>query len=179
MTALIGSSLVLLTTLYIGHNLANKCFLSGTIDVHQCQPPEYLAAYDNFVSMQNEQTIKIADVSIFDSSTMVVDQLEPTAEPKDKFVMHKGDYCIDEETCTAGARIYAFWTGAVSDLDVDFTDICAGSIDSKTVALMINHISVPKGGHVEITQKEDDKTHTLKIGGLYGNYKEGNTGDFT
>ena len=36
---------VLITTAYIGENLANKCYLSSAIDVHQCQSAEYLAAH--------------------------------------------------------------------------------------------------------------------------------------
>merc|ERR1711892_501417 len=170
LTTLIGIIFVLITTVYIGENLANKCYLSSAIDVHQCQSAEYLAAYDSFVSGQNAEKVQMSDKSVID----LADKLE--SPESDAFKVQKGEYCVNDDTCSAGARIHAFWTGEIDSTVVDFTDIC----DSDLVAIMINHISVPESSFVELTQVEGDETTAVKIGGLYGDYQEGYAaGDFT
>merc|ERR1711892_1569162 len=126
LTTLIGIIFVLITTAYIGENLANKCYLSSAIDVHQCQSAEYLAAYDSFVSGQNAEKVQMSDKSVID----LADKLE--SPESDAFKVQKGEYCVNDDTCSAGARIHAFWTGEIDSTVVDFTGIC----DSDLIAIM-------------------------------------------
>ena len=171
LATIVTTGLGILVTTGLAIGLLNNCFLSDQFDVVGCKAAEEF--YD------------VAQLSSDGVSSLPFDHGQlpqiPASLEKGEFTVYTAE--SDGET---GGRIAAFWN--TSSIDALDQSLCPDAGGPNVIAFRINHITLPAGnGNIEVepTFYDDDgvaldqSTYSgLTVGGTYGDYKYGYSGDF-